>query len=360
MMDSLDRSLKMPLPRVSLRDIAGKLGVSHVTVSLALRDHPKISVECRKRVQRLAHKLGYRPDPMLSALVAYRNDKRTNSITATLGWLNRWPVPGDLRKLQEFNAYWEGAQSAANQAGYRLEEFAVSSDMSAARLRSILVTRAVHGLLIPPHPSGVNWSDFDFPWRQFALVRFGFSVSDIKIHMVGNDQMRSGELAVRRIADAGYKRIGYLTTEAEDRNTDGNFRVGYQRGIEALGGVPRLDPLILPLKLSASGVRSSASLKKWLARQKPDAIFTTEPELYPTLQSLGVRVPDQLGLAATSTRDGGLIDAGLDQNPVEIGRVATHTLIDLVNRYDRGFPSFCRRILVEGRWTDGVSLPPRR
>ena len=38
-------------PRVPLRDIARELGVSHVTVSLALRNHPRISEATRSRVQ---------------------------------------------------------------------------------------------------------------------------------------------------------------------------------------------------------------------------------------------------------------------------------------------------------------------
>lgn len=350
----------MPLPRVSLRDIARKLDVSHVTVSLALRDHPRISEECRRRVQRLARKLGYRPDPMLVSLIAYRKGKRTAAISATLGWLNRWPVAGDLRRLHEFDAYWNGARIAAEQAGYRLEEFSVGPNLSAARLQQILVTRAVRGLLIPPHPPGISWVDFPFDWSQFALVRFGFSVSELKVHMVGNDQMRSAELAVRRIADAGYRRIGYVTAETPDRATDGNFRVGFIRGTEAVGGAVKLEPLVLPRPLAGADERTLAVLKRWLARAEPDAIFTSEPALYAALESLGRRVPDDIALAASSVRDGGRIDAGLDQNPLEIGRVAVNTLVELINRYERGFPDYCRRILVEGKWTDGASLPLRR
>ena len=51
--------------RVSLRDVARSVGVSHVTVSLALRGDPRVSAARRKEVEIAAKRLGYRPDPML-------------------------------------------------------------------------------------------------------------------------------------------------------------------------------------------------------------------------------------------------------------------------------------------------------
>ena len=45
----------------------------HVTtVSLALRNHPRLPQDTRERIQKMAERLGYRPDPFLQALVAYR------------------------------------------------------------------------------------------------------------------------------------------------------------------------------------------------------------------------------------------------------------------------------------------------
>ena len=58
--------------RVTLRDLAQKAGVSHVTISRALRNDPSISTARRAEVKKLAAAMGYRPDPSLSALAAYR------------------------------------------------------------------------------------------------------------------------------------------------------------------------------------------------------------------------------------------------------------------------------------------------
>lgn len=73
---------------VTLRDIARELDVSHATVSLALRDHARISVETRLRVRMKADEMGYRQDPMLSALSHYRSARREIPRQTALAWIN--------------------------------------------------------------------------------------------------------------------------------------------------------------------------------------------------------------------------------------------------------------------------------
>ena len=70
--------------RPTLRDIAKDAGCTNATVSLALRESPRISPETRARVREVAAKLGYRPDPMLSALAAHRWKRHPKVEGATL------------------------------------------------------------------------------------------------------------------------------------------------------------------------------------------------------------------------------------------------------------------------------------
>jgi LacI family transcriptional regulator len=65
--------------RPTHQDIATIACVSQVTVSLALRSHPRIPESTRKRIEAIARQIGYRPDPMLSSLVAYRNSVKDSS-----------------------------------------------------------------------------------------------------------------------------------------------------------------------------------------------------------------------------------------------------------------------------------------
>ena len=50
-------------PRLSIRDLAAQIGVSHTTVSLALRNSPRITPMVRKQVQKAARQAGYHAYP---------------------------------------------------------------------------------------------------------------------------------------------------------------------------------------------------------------------------------------------------------------------------------------------------------
>ena len=68
----------MPLKnRVTQQDVALRAGVHRTAVSLALKKHPSIPAETRERIEAVAAEMGYVPDPMLSALAAYRGSRRT-------------------------------------------------------------------------------------------------------------------------------------------------------------------------------------------------------------------------------------------------------------------------------------------
>ena len=58
---------------VTIKDIAKAAGVSHTTVSRALRDHPAISTKTVTRIKRLATKLGYVPSATARGLKTRRH-----------------------------------------------------------------------------------------------------------------------------------------------------------------------------------------------------------------------------------------------------------------------------------------------
>jgi LacI family transcriptional regulator len=339
---------------VSLRDVARAVGVSHVAISLALRDDPRVSEARRAEIRAAAEKLGYRPDPMLSSLAAYRNARGANPIRATVAWINQWSEPRALRRLREFDAYWKGAAAAAEQLGYRLEEFVAGASMSGQRLEKILSARGVRGILIPPHHAGLALPEF--AWPSYSVVRFGLSVPEPRAHVVGNDQMNSARLAFESVRERGYRRIGFVSSLRFDRDTGGHFRAGFLAAQDA--ALPPKQHLA-PVYLEEPGAAADAErLRAWLKSVAPDALITTHPALRRLLTQIGVRVPDDLAVAATSVLDGNF-DAGIDQNCLEIGGVAMRTLAGLIHQNERGIPQYCRRILVEGRWVDGASLPRR-
>lgn len=340
--------------RVSLRDVARAVGVSHVAISLALRGDARISEKRRTEIKLAADRLGYRPDPMLSSLAAYRRTKQRVEISSTVAWINQWPDPKALRRLNEFAAYWRGATEAAGELGYRLEEFLAPRELSHERLQRILAARSVLGILIPPHAHGLSLPDFD--WSQFSVVRLGLSVEHPRAHVVTSDQLNCAKMAFERIRERGYDRIGFVSSRRFDRNTGGNFRAGYLSAQDAFLPLRRqLPPLFLEEESTPADARL---LRAWLKRAKPNAVISTHATLHRLLTGFGVRVPADLPVAAVSVLDG-KFDAGVDQNSCEVGRVALRTLTGLIHQNERGIPRYCRRILVEGQWIDGTSLPAR-
>jgi DNA-binding LacI/PurR family transcriptional regulator len=100
-------------------------------------------------------------------------------------------------------------------------------------------------------------------------------------------------------------------------------------------------------------------LEKWLKRYKPDAILTEMREAVDIITKAGYRIPDDIALAGTTILDIAGVDAGINQHPSETGRVASLSLISLINDNDQGTPAVQRQILIKGEWVDGKSLPKR-
>jgi DNA-binding LacI/PurR family transcriptional regulator len=341
-------------PRVSLRDIAKLMGVSHVTVSLALRDSRQISAKMKGEVRRIAEELGYRPDPMLSALASYRQSKADATYQATVGWINAWRDPKQLRSYEEFDGYWKGARLAAGKLGYTLEEFTLGGDISPGRLDKILTARGIRGILLPPHSDPPDWGDF--PWEKYFIVKFGRSLNEPRSHLVAADQVLNTVLAYDEIRKLGYRRIGFVTAEPYMKAHGHLFEAGF---LIAQQDVPKAQRLPV---LRLAGMQSSeaaAALAEWLKKGRPDVIYTDVRGICPLLEKAGLRVPDDIAVAATTLRDTG-VDSGIDQHPEEIGRVGMLLLHSIINDGAIGIPSIFRQSMVQGSWINGSTLPSRQ
>jgi DNA-binding LacI/PurR family transcriptional regulator len=346
-----------PARRVTLRDVAKRAGVSHSTVSLCLRKHPSIPEARRIEILRLAGEMGYRPDPFLSSLAAYRNRNQPRSIQSALVWINRWKDPEQLRKFREFDLYWRGASQAAERFGYRLEEMRWGGDTQPRRIEQILVTRNIRGILIPPQQQDPDWGDFK--WNKFSVIRFGMSVRIPDSNLVTADQQRGVLMAFKTIHEYGYERISLVTGRDYDSRLGGNFIGGFAAAQELFGFNHVLPPLLTDETVYRNDPsKARRALEKWLAKHKPDAILTTLPHVPGMIREIGLRIPQDVAVAGTSIYDIP-VDAGINQNPEAIGRIAVEMLVALINMSECGEPVTPCRILVESTWQDGRSMPRR-
>ena len=343
------------LKRTTLADIARSLGVSVATVSLALRNDPQISKPRRDDVARKAAEMGYRPDPMLSALNRYRY-KAPCSANVTLAWINRWRRPGALREFREFDEYWSGAAEMAASRGYHLEEIIWHEKISGARLNGILRARGIRGVLIPPAERSVipttllPW--LDFPWTDSVAVRLGRSICAApRFPIVGSNQVYNCRLAFNELRRRGFKRIGFVTSECMTAYT--LTLAGFLMAQTALTTNLRLAPLVLK---SREPGRAPKAFEQWILKTRPEAILTDEKPVNGWLKELRIRVPQDIVVVALSLLDG-CATIGIDQNSREIGRTAVEVLISSLERHVHGAPQIGREMLIQGSWVDGGASP---
>lgn len=340
--------------RVSVRDMAKVLGVSHSAVSLALRNSTQVSEKLRKNVRQLADRLGYQPDPMLAALSNYRREKSAHPVQSVIAWIDAWEKPAELRSFKEYEAYWTGAGQAARKLGYQLEEIRMAGEITPQRLNEALTVRGIRVLLLPPHANVPDWGDF--PWENYFVVRFGRSLPAPLTHLVTADQTENAAMAFEKILERGYRRIGFVTREAPMRASCHLSEAGYLIAQRAVAEEMRLPVCSLA---GTKGAAVAKRLASWLKKHRPDAILTDIPSLPGLLEKIGLRVPDDIAVATTTVLDSG-IDAGINPQPEEIGRVGVLLLGSMMQEGALGLPPIFRQILVEGSWVDGASLPDRK
>ena len=334
---------------VRQQDIALRAGVHITTVSLALRNDPRLPETTRTRIQALAKEMGYAPDPMLSALTVYRNRMKRVHHQGTLAWVCP-PIAKGERPTNTFTAYRQGAEERCAELGYRLESFHFS-DLGGPRLSKVLQARNITGLLLPPQSHSHVHLDFD--WGLFSSICFGFTLTEPRLHLITNAQYSSTRIAVRALRDTyGYRRIGFVTAEESDERTDQNFSSGFlseQRTFE-----PENRLAMLSLKGGAKDVEI-AEFTRWYREQKPDCIVflhNTVPELLAHL-----RVDTQVcGQASLSLDTAKTTLSGIYQNDTIIGRKAVDFLIDMIHRNERGIPPHRFQFLIEGEWINGNTV----
>ena len=337
--------------RVTQQDIARRAGVHRATVSMAFKGHPNIPVETRDRIMKIAAELGYAPDPMLSALAAYRNRQRPATFHGTLAWLVNSAYGFDWRDRTlrpHFSDYYEGAAAQAKRYGFQLEIFDFNAPrLTPARLASILAARGVQGVLLCPQPRPET--NLEFPWQNFSAVTFGYTLATPRLHTVSATQYRAMRLTVHELRRLGYRRIGLALDGDHDLRTDHNYLAGFLVEEHLAGGGPHIPMLVAPYT-------DQRAVGQWLRAHRPDAVVTGNYHFLDVLRSLGKKVPDDLGVACPLLPSPDTELAGTIENSVEIGSVAVDFLIGMIHRQERGIPANPQRIHVEGRWLAGRTL----
>lgn len=345
--------------RVTLKDVARRLGISHVSVSVALRDREGVSQELRIRIKETAAAMGYTPEPMARALAVYRHSRHSHSIHSALAWLNFWQDPKDLRSFPEFDLYWKGASEAARSMGYHLEEFRLRETATQKRLENILRARGIRGVMIPPHKVQIDWTGFD--WDGFAIVKIGHSQQTPHAYVAAPDQVGNTLLAYERVKAAGYRRIGYVGSRERVMKWWFSGAIFMEQILEPTSN--RIPPLFLKETYTTPNLfeleSTLSTLRRWIQRHEPKVIICETGHLAIAIEKIGLKIPQDLALVNLSCNSSSG-QSGIDQNPLLIGKAAVDTLIGLITRNEWGERKTGHTMTVMGTWIDGPSLPPIR
>jgi LacI family transcriptional regulator len=334
---------------ISQRDIARHFGVSHVTVSLALRHSNRVSRVMGERIREHAEAIGYRRDPILSALAEYRHRKSCSVVRGAIAWINAWSHPEEVRTYPEMERYWRGGSAAAAERGYRLEEFRLGTELAPERVHQILETRSISAILLPPQLRPMAWTEF--PWESYSIVGLGRCDQGPKCHQVLPGAATNVGMALRKIREKGYRRIGCMTGPSILRHA------GYSME-DCLPAARKDSGEELPLLdlTGVAGTRIPATIANWIRTNHIEAVLTDDHSLGRLVERAGFSVPGEVALA-TLSRGKGDPFAGIDAELEEIGRTGIQMLDSFMRESPAGPQRLLRQVAIEGTWIDGDSLP---
>jgi len=343
--------------RVTLKDIAERAGVHVTTVSLALRNHPRIPEKTRARLQKLARELGYRRDPMLTALAEYRDRTRTNRKTMTFGFLTWWDTPWGWKDISEDPPFrrmlYEGACRRAEELGITLDHFSLAEPgMSVRRLDQILQSRGIQGIIAATFLDRNH--SMPLTWSRYAHVKIDNSPIETPVHKVRSDVIASIQGNYREARRRGYGRIGIAIRRIWNDKNDDLILMGYLRSQALDPGEAAIPPFIHDDTMPVE------AFEAWNARYQPDVVISLDPFFLPLAKKCGLRVPKDLAyLSFDNKNEDGLI-AGYRQRHRALGAAAVDFVAAMIHRNEFGLPELPQTLNIPPVWVEGKSLPAKR
>lgn len=337
----------MPNP-ATYRKIADLAGVSVFSVSCALRNRPGVSAETRERIREIAEKIGYRPNPLVTALMTrHRTQNNRRQMRAILACLLDRQTRGNRAKISTNRESHAGYLAACDEAGFLTEEFIVEDfKANPRRLFSALRARRVPGVIIQ---AGTLPEWCTQGWENYALASVGNRQLRLPCHFAGTDHYRNSWLAVAKLAELGYKRIGFAMSR-----TDWVTSVDYRALSAYLGWAVQSGLPMLPAHWTDTWNREN--FLRWADKHRPDALVAAEHEPLNFLKDAGWKIPDDIGFAHLGLDSSWKDLAGIRQNNFQVGEAAAQLVIDQINRNAYGPPDHPRSIQISGDWLDGPSV----
>ena len=308
----------------TLKDIARDLGVSVITVSKVLRDHPDISEKTRRRVLKRIKELDYQPNYAARALITGR--------TSTIGLV----VP-DL--LHPFFANVAKAISKEIQAkGYSL--LISSSDeepeLEHKEIQQLLARRVDVMILASVQHTVQNLRSLATQKTPYILIDRNFA--GLESNFVGVDDHAVGVLATSHLIEQGCRQIAHI--QGPEVSTAAGRLEGYKEALAAHQMAPLPGHLV---SIGSSGDHRGEeagfeAARRLLAhRKRPDGIFCfNDPVALGAMRAIleaGLSIPEDIavvGCGNLSYADFLRVPlSSVDQGSARIGKTAASLALKL-------------------------------
>lgn len=244
----------------TMDDIARLAGVSKPTVSRALNDSPLVLQETKQRVLEVARRYGYAVNRNAQKL----REKRTNTIAVVIDF----PSLPDHRLSDPF--HFELLGNLANALTVRNQDILLYSPKigdEAQMYQTMLSSKRADGIIFIGQGGRLPILR-ELGKTHAPFVVWGARVEGSNYCVVGSDNFRGGELAGKRFASLGRRRVVFL-------GPPGHPEIDLRRAGLAQGvGSGKIE--IHDLRLTALSYQSSLdATRAYLANHKvrPDAIF---------------------------------------------------------------------------------------
>jgi LacI family transcriptional regulator len=313
---------------IRMKDIADELGVSVVTVSKVLRDHPDIGEETRERVLRRVRELNYQPNILARSLVTGRS------------FLVGLIVP-DL--IHPFFAEIAKALSIAIRAkGYSLIVSSSEEDaeLEAREIRQ-LRARRLDALIIASTRSELPELTQEPDDCAFLLI--DRDVPNAHAHFIGIDDIAAGRIATQHLIDIGCRRIAHI--RGKETSTAVQRYEGYREALRA-GGLEYKEELVVSRKTldTESSQQGAEAMQILLSRTpRPDGVFCFNDPLaigaMKAIEAAGLKIPSDIAIIGCGNLhyDDSLRVAlsSIDQHSRLLGQQAGELVLSLIEAKEK-------------------------
>jgi LacI family transcriptional regulator len=263
------------------------------------------------------------------------------------GLLERWPE-APLGAENFLTLITAALRARAESLGYAFDLVFAGDYPSPARLRRVLASRGVEGIILLPRQQPTDLGRL-LDWESHSVVTVTSSVVAPRFHAVTPNHFDNVLLACRSLVAAGFRRIGLAMPSDWDARVNHRWSGGIAWHNQ-FGGAATVPPLLDEgTGLALDPERISA----WIRRERPDAVIfesIRSDAVRAAVDALPVRRRPRL---VTLNWPNPAADCGVDQRVARIGEVAIETLAAMVLRGEKGIPALASQTMIPGRWVPG-------